>query len=379
MQQHSLQQRETRIDLFRALCLITIFINHVPGNVFEMFTHRNFGFSDSAEAFVLMSGIAAGMVYGPRFEPGRRIASWVRAWKRAGRLYVTHIATTVGSLAIFAGVALYTQRPMLLNQLNIDTLVDNTPAALVGLATMGHQIGYNNILSLYVVLMLLLPLMLFIGKRSIPLMLSLSVAVWLAAGLYQVAPRDFPREGVWFLNPLSWQLLFALGVAGAMLAKRPEGLKLPRWSLWAAGAYLLFALVWVKWPLWGLETKAGLPLVIAGFDKTYESLPRLLHVLAIAALIFSLKPILRFTKVSYDHPLAVMGRHSLPVFVSGTLLAMLAQTVRWVSAPSNMLDAVLVIGGVLLQFGVAYALEAFKKLESAGKPKAPALQPVVGA
>ncbi|MBE7184719.1 MAG: OpgC domain-containing protein [Methylobacterium mesophilicum] len=377
MQQQSLQQRETRIDFFRALCLITIFINHVPGNVFEAFTHRNFGFSDSAEAFVLMSGIAAGMVYGSRFEPGRRIASWVRAWKRAGRLYVTHIATTVGSLAIFAGVALYTQRPMLLKQLNIDTMIDNTPAALVGLATMSHQIGYNNILSLYVVLMLLLPLMLFIAKRSIPLMLTLSAAVWLSAGLFQVAPRDFPRDGVWFLNPLSWQLVFAIGVAGSMLAKRPEGFKLPRWSLWASGAYLLLALVWVKWPLWGLETKAGLPFVFAGFDKTYESLPRLLHVLALATLAYSLKPILRIAKVSYDNPLAVMGRHSLPVFVSGTLLAMLAQTVRWVSPPSNLLDAALVIGGVLLQFALAYALEASKKLESSGKPPAPpVLQPV---
>lgn len=55
MTQTQLKQRDTRIDVFRALALLTIFINHVPGTVFEHLTHRNFGFSDSAEAFVLIS------------------------------------------------------------------------------------------------------------------------------------------------------------------------------------------------------------------------------------------------------------------------------------------------------------------------------------
>lgn len=32
--------RDTRIDVFRALALLTIFINHVPGTIFEHFTHR---------------------------------------------------------------------------------------------------------------------------------------------------------------------------------------------------------------------------------------------------------------------------------------------------------------------------------------------------
>ncbi|TJV57002.1 MAG: hypothetical protein E5Y18_04765, partial [Mesorhizobium sp.] len=41
-------QRDTRIDVFRALALLTIFVNHVPGTIFEYVTHKNFGFSDSA-------------------------------------------------------------------------------------------------------------------------------------------------------------------------------------------------------------------------------------------------------------------------------------------------------------------------------------------
>ena len=42
--------RDTRIDVVRALALLTIFIDHVPGTAFENLTYKNFGFSDSAEA-----------------------------------------------------------------------------------------------------------------------------------------------------------------------------------------------------------------------------------------------------------------------------------------------------------------------------------------
>ena len=41
-------ERDTRIDVLRALALLMIFVDHVPGTVFELFTYKNFGFSDAA-------------------------------------------------------------------------------------------------------------------------------------------------------------------------------------------------------------------------------------------------------------------------------------------------------------------------------------------
>ena len=99
--------RDTRIDVFRALALLTIFMNHVPGTAFEHLTHKNFGFSDSAEAFVLISGIAVGLAYGPKFQPGNRLLVTLKAWRRAGVLYVAHIMTTVATLAIFSAAAIH--------------------------------------------------------------------------------------------------------------------------------------------------------------------------------------------------------------------------------------------------------------------------------
>ena len=146
--QHS-SQRDTRIDVFRALALLTIFVNHVPGTLFEHLTHKQFRVSDSAEAFVLISGIAFGLAYGGKFKPGNRLLITLKAWRRAGVLYITHIMTTVATLAIFSAAALAFARPDLLKLINIELIINDTPKALVGIATLGHQVGYNNILSMY--------------------------------------------------------------------------------------------------------------------------------------------------------------------------------------------------------------------------------------
>ena len=50
----SSQQRIAAVDFWRGLILIVIMVDHVPGNVLEHLTPRNFGLSDSAEAFVFL-------------------------------------------------------------------------------------------------------------------------------------------------------------------------------------------------------------------------------------------------------------------------------------------------------------------------------------
>jgi hypothetical protein len=363
--------RDTRIDVFRALALLTIFVNHVPGTIYEHFTHKNFGFSDSAEAFVLISGIAVGLAYGLKFKPGNRLLMTLKAWRRAGVLYVAHIMTTVATLAIFSGAALYFKQPVLLRLINIDIFIDDTSEALVGIATLGHQIGYNNILSMYAAVLLMMPLFLLLGSVSLRLMLAVSGTLWFLAGIYRVAPVNFPTEGYWFLNPLSWQFLFVIGIAAMLHVKRGGTIPFNRWLAGAAAAYLLAALIWVRIPLWGVETAFGLPTIITGFDKTFLALTRLLHILSLAYLITAIPAISNLARVKLDNPLAVLGRHSLPVFIAGTILAMIAQALEIVRyGPRSLLfDTTLIATGIALQFGFAYYLEWVAKLGNA-KPRA---------
>ena len=72
--------RDPRLDVLRGLSLVMIFINHVPGNVYEKFTSRNFGFSDAAEGFVLMSGIAAGLAYSLPMLIESRLSPQMNVW-----------------------------------------------------------------------------------------------------------------------------------------------------------------------------------------------------------------------------------------------------------------------------------------------------------
>ncbi|WP_394887724.1 OpgC family protein [Mesorhizobium sp. AaZ16] len=363
-------RRDTRIDVFRALALLTIFVNHVPGTLFEHLTHKNFGFSDSAEAFVLISGIAVGLAYGLKFQPGNRLLIALKAWKRAGVLYVAHVMTTVATLAIFSAAALYFARPGILKLINIEMIINDTPEALLGIATLGHQIGYNNILSMYAVVLLMMPFFLLLGSVSLGLMVTVSGLVWLLAGIYQIAPVNFPTEGFWFLNPLSWQFLFIIGVASTMHVRRGGALRFNWCLVLLAVAYLVFALVWVRLPLWGAETSLALPAVLAGFDKTFLSLSRLLHILSLAYLIAVIPALSKLAQTSPRNPLAVLGRHSLPVFIAGTILAMLCQVMKIVSPGGFVYDAILLSTGIALQFAFAYYLEWLPRIGWGGRQPA---------
>lgn len=354
--------RDTRLDVIRAIALITIFINHVPGNPLEWLASKNFGFSDAAEAFVLISGISAAMAYGMKFGPGAALLTTLKAWRRAGVLYLAHIATTMASLAIFAFFAVQHQTPALMEKINIAPVIDDTTGALLGIATLGHQLGYNNILPMYAAVLLMLPALLMIGRRSLGLMVAVSGTIWFLAGLYRFGPPAFPNEGIWFLNPLSWQFLFIIGLAAAMHVKRGGALPRSPMLMGAAAGYLLLSLAWVKLPLWGVDIPFGLPMILTGFDKTYLSTPRLLHVVAAGYLIAMLPQISELARRSPGNALAVMGRHALPVFVAGTILSMAAQAWRHVHGSGFATDIIIIAGGIWLQFALAHYIDWYRRL-----------------
>jgi len=99
------RERDPRIDAFRGAALVTIFVDHVPGNPYELFTLRNWGFSDAAEAFFIMSGIAAGLAYSGAFRTKPFLEAAAPIWKRSWTLYVVHIFLTLVGVALFAAGA----------------------------------------------------------------------------------------------------------------------------------------------------------------------------------------------------------------------------------------------------------------------------------
>jgi hypothetical protein len=355
-------QRDTRLDVFRALALLTIFIDHVPGTVFEYLTLRNFGFADAAEAFVLISGIAVGLAYAPKFKPGQALLPSLKIWRRAGVLYCAHIMTTVATLTIFCAASVIFHRPELLRLNNIEILIDDSAEAFVGVGLLGHQLGYNNILSMYAVLLLFTPAILWLLNRSITATLVGSCLLWLAAGIFVLAPPNYPTEGYWFLNPLSWQFLFVIGIAATIHVLR--GGRLPSGAVWTglSIAYLLGAAIWLYSPMWGQDGWRGMPLFLAGFDKSFLALPRLLDILALAYLLTQAPLLSNLARVSADNPLAIFGKHSLPVFIFGTVLAMVGQVLKAFYGQNLLYDTMIIATGIAVQFALAYGLEWIKRV-----------------
>src|SRR6266853_6357698 len=90
------------IDFWRGFALLTIFIDHVPENIFRYGTQGNFGFSDAAELFVFLSGASVALAYGSRFFRGETVAAIPAVFRRAFTLYWVQVLTSLLIIALFA-------------------------------------------------------------------------------------------------------------------------------------------------------------------------------------------------------------------------------------------------------------------------------------
>jgi hypothetical protein len=349
-------QRDGAIDVWRGVALVTIFVNHVPGNPLEHWTSRNFGLSDAAEAFVLIAGYSAAVAYLPRFADGRALAGLVAVLRRVVGLYSAHLATLVAGVAVFAEAVLRTGDGRLLELISLTALVEDPLGAVLGAALLGWQPGYLNILPLYVVLMASLPLWLALAARSIPAALGLSGAIYVAANLTGFNLPSHTDDGGWFFNPLAWQFLFVIGVC--LGAARVKGVvpRIPGWFVWTAGGYLLASLVVVRGGIWPEPDLLPLPSFLWEPEKTFQTLPRLLHVLALALVVVRSPLHAMAGSLPPSNPLALLGRHALPVFCLGSVLslALYARIVTDGTPPAEA--AALVVLGIIVQVGLAWLL-----------------------
>lgn len=365
--------RDPRLDVFRGLCLVMIFINHVPGNVYENLTSRNFGFSDAAEGFVLMSGIAAGLAYSADFRD-RSLRLWTglaRVWRRVWTLYLVHITTTLAALAAASAVALWLKDSEILFENQMKWVWMDPLRTFVGLTLLTHQFGYINILPLYLVLLAASPLLLFLAWRRPRMLMAGSVLLWLCAGIFHLSLPNFPSKGGWFFNPLTWQVIFVTGLlTGVALRDGRRFVPVRRWLQIATGLFLLYAAVSVQVPaiskmtgytLWLAKETFHLPWNLTAFDKTFVTAPRLLHILALAYFLSTFPAIRRACAHRLAAPFELLGRQALPVFALGSVLCIGLQGIKHVTGQDLLTDTALIGGGLAAQFALAAARQYWPK------------------
>lgn len=353
-------QRDFRIDAARGIALFTIVLTHMPGHSWAHWTLRSYGFSDAAEAFVLLAGIAAGMAYGrPQVQ-----SAWVLTTLRSGKLAGAHLLLTMGALSV-AMIAAIFGADSLVQMHGMAPLAEGEPAYWAGVFLGSHQIGYVNILTLYVVLIALVPLFFWGFRISVPATLAMSALVWVIVGIWQISPVNWPSQGSWQFNPFAWQVLFAIGLAFGWRKANGRPIVLPRWTVPVAGAVLIGALLWRQLPMVAEAGRSGLEPVwdyaigahVLGFHKPSLGGMRLLHALALGCIIAQIPVFIRIAGSAAMAPFRSFGRHGLVLFCLGTLISFTGQVIL-LDGPSFVgRDTVIAITAFALLWAVAWALD----------------------
>ncbi|MCO6184757.1 OpgC family protein [Rhizobium sp. L1K21] len=366
--------RDPRLDFFRGLALMMIFIDHVPGQFYENLTTRNFGFSDAAEGFVFMSGTATAIAYGPRLKDGLNFQALRKIWGRAWQLYIVHLFITACALAIFAAGILYFGGNQLLLKNGMGTLLKTPLEFLIGTVTLTNQLSYVNILPLYSVLLLTAPFTIILALRKPKLAIAISAVIWMLAGYFQINFPTYPSKAGWFLNPFSWQLIFVLGIfTGLNMRAGERFVPVKRSLIIISGLYLAFAAFDLQsqtsMEILGSTIvklkEAGIPAFAIDFMKPYATGPRLLHIMALVYILSLPWIVPKVAASRYADPIRIAGKHSLPIFALGTILAFVGQAIKTAHETNFFEDTLIIFGGIAIMIGFAYSREWLAQNEKA--------------
>ena len=243
--------RDLRLDLFRGLSLLFIFIDHIPDNVLSYVTLHSVAFSDAAEVFVFISGYAAAMVYGKALQRQGCMAAAGRIYRRVWQLYAAHILTFVVLAAGVCYATLSVHDQNYTEDFGIDNFVDEPRVAIIKLLLLQYQPQFLDILPIYMIFLGVLPPLLLLLRSWLPLPLVISGVLYLLTLRFGWQPHSYPDDDGWFFNPLAWQFLFVIGATAGYAPYSRQ--TLPLNSAWlgklAVGITIAIGIISVSWTI----------------------------------------------------------------------------------------------------------------------------------
>lgn len=221
---------DLRLDFFRGIAMFIILMAHTPGNFLTSWIPARWGFSDATEIFVFCSGMASAIAFGRGYDTvGWRLAT-VRVGFRVWQVYWAHVGLFFATLALT--VALTDSGLGVRNywgQLNlwpifVESELWENPNILLSFMTLRYVPNYFDILPMYMIVLLLMPIIMALAKVNKWLVAAFILGVWTLAqrslleqlGLSQFYigfPAEPWSDRPWFFNPFGWQLIFFTGFA----------------------------------------------------------------------------------------------------------------------------------------------------------------------
>jgi hypothetical protein len=362
--------RDLRLDLFRGIALWLIFLDHIPENVMNWVTIRNYGFSDATEIFIFISGYTAAFVYGRAMRDRGFVVASARILRRAWQIYVAHIFLFTIFMAEIAYVASTFDNPLYAEEMNILDFLKQPDVTIFQALLLKFKPVNMDVLPLYIVLLLFFPPVLWLLMRQPALALAGSALVYVLAWNFDLNLPAYPN-GVWFFNPFAWQLLFVFGAWCALGgAQRLTDLLRSRLVLGLAIAYLLFSfaitMTWYIEPL-GRFVPGWLSDWMYPIDKTNLDALRFAHFLALAAVTVRFVPRdWPMLKSPVFRPAILCGQHSLEIFCLGVFLAFAGQFViaQWSGGP--LVQTAISLAGIMVMVATAGLISWYKDIEGRG-------------
>lgn len=339
--------RDLRLDMCRGLALWFIFINHIPDNSLAWLTLRNYGFSDTSEVFVFVSGYTCMLAYGGALREQGWLTIVTRAVRRSLEIYAAFLLLFVVYIAVIwliGGGSRFT------GETNTGFFFETPGPAILHAVILQYTPVNTDILPTFVLFHLFFPAMLWLLKRSAALALAASFFLYLMVQLYSWHVPAWPTGELYF-NPLAFQFLFVFGAwyaGGGSVWMRP--IVRSRAVFVLAILYLLFGLVVAL--SWQFELlKVVIPDAISNLIypiyKSHLDPVRLLHFLALAVVVS------RLTPPDWRGPLTPLmiamvrcGENSLSIFCLGVVLSFIGQVVMADFSSSFVMQVVVSAAGI---------------------------------
>jgi hypothetical protein len=355
--------RELRLDMFRGLALWLIFIDHASPDVLTWFTIRSYGFSDAAEIFIFISGYTAAFVYGRALLESGFVIAAARIIRRVWQIYSMHILLFAALVAAVSYVSVVLDKPFYAEETGIKEFLARPGISMIEAMLLRYRPLNMDVLPLYIVLMLFLPLVLLMMKWRANLTLVASLALYMISWQFDLHLVAYPN-GFWSFNPFAWQMLFVFGAWCSLGgAARISRLLSSPVTLSVCFAYLLAAAgVTMTWyfpqhlllPHWFEQWMYPI-------SKPDLDVLRFAHFLALAVIAVRFVPAgWPGLKSPWLRPMILCGQHSLEIFALGVALAFTGYFILMETSAGLALHILVGICGIGLMCAMAWLLSWYK-------------------
>ncbi|NPV22828.1 OpgC domain-containing protein [Bradyrhizobium aeschynomenes] len=360
-------RRDLRLDACRGLALWFIFVDHVPDNSLAWLTLRNYGFSDTSEVFVFISGYTCMLAYGGALPKQGWATTIVRALRRAWEIYAAFLVLLLAYAALVWFVGGGTR---FVDETNTGFFFREPGPTLLHVALLQFAPVNTDILLTFAILHICFPLILWMMMTSATLTLVLSVLLYMMVQLFSWQVPAWPSGELYF-NPFAWQLLFVIGAwyaHGGAARLRP--VLSSRTILIVALGYLAFSLfVALSWEFKSLE--GLIPSAVTGLIypiyKSHLAPVRLLHFFALALVVSRLAP------PQWRGPIRPLttamircGENSLSMYCLGVLLAFIGQVLLTDVFAGFAMQLAISVAGIAIMIGAATLLTWESQLDRRG-------------